>query len=102
MTRFMIAALGSALVGAGAYATFDDPAPVTRAALAPTAVEIAPAYPQSRAAKPSAMSSGYEKPDYLSQSYGTVCETPRGECTVSPKPINSLCTCGSSPGKIIR
>lgn len=119
MTRMFLAAAATALVGVGGVASFNDEKPMTEAALAPSIVEMAkPALVmESRptiSSMPQAMDTGidspkaarplkgYEKMEILSQSYGTVCETPRGECTVSPLPINGLCTCGGTPGKIIR
>ncbi|WP_108259008.1 hypothetical protein [Mangrovicoccus ximenensis] len=38
----------------------------------------------------------------ISQSTGTICSTPRGECVVPQGPINSFCTCGGTPGRIVR
>jgi hypothetical protein len=40
--------------------------------------------------------------DVIGQTLGTVCSTPRGECTVPQAPINSYCTCGGTPGTIVR
>jgi len=40
--------------------------------------------------------------DRRTQVYGTVCETSRGECTVTSAPINSFCRCGDTPGRIVR
>lgn len=40
--------------------------------------------------------------DDLSQSVGTVCETPSGECLVGQAPINSYCQCGDAAGRIVR
>jgi hypothetical protein len=40
--------------------------------------------------------------EFAQQTFGTLCETPDGACTVSPQPINSPCQCGSSYGRIVR
>ncbi|HEY9037681.1 MAG TPA: hypothetical protein VIN05_01890 [Roseovarius sp.] len=40
--------------------------------------------------------------DFVQQRMGTFCETPAGACTVDPQPINSLCKCGESYGRIVR
>jgi len=40
--------------------------------------------------------------DEIGQTLGTVCSTPQGECTVPQAPINSFCTCGYTPGTIVR
>lgn len=38
----------------------------------------------------------------MSQSYGTVCTTSRGNCTVPRQPLNSVCQCGSTVGRVTR
>ncbi len=40
--------------------------------------------------------------EFVQQRMGTFCETPAGACTVDPQPINSLCKCGESYGRIVR
>lgn len=95
MSRFMVAALvGTAIASLGAFTVLKQSADVTEAHL-----EQAPLQTPAPYAVKTIQSS---KDRYLVQSHGTVCETSGGECSVSPLPINSFCTCGSAPGKITR
>jgi len=84
-------------------------------AVAPEAVEVGPAAPAAApglaiapdAVKPAgqaaqAPATPAERLDDLSQSVGTVCETPSGECLVGQAPINSYCECYGAAGRIVR
>lgn len=73
---------------------------------APQSSALATLEPQGQDARPpTAMSPvpGYRIGDeMIVQTSGTVCSTPEGECTVPQGPINSFCTCGGTPGRIVR
>lgn len=116
-----------AVVGAGSYATWQVASRPDAGSLAETAAEApAPAampvtasvgaLPASPAAPAgdatTSLTSLQEttpaKPvrtrglSVAQQTVGTVCETPSGECTVSPAPILSVCYCGGAIGTITR
>ncbi len=100
MSRPILALAGLVVLAVGTFTLVSEDR--VGSSVAPFAMETASTaglVPQAAPATPTR--DGYST-DRLSQSYGTVCETPRGECTVSPKPINGFCTCNGAPGKIIR
>jgi hypothetical protein len=99
MSRLFLVAATAVVITGGVAALLT--ARTTEIAHLPEAAMVEPA-PTVQAELPAPLKKLAPGDDYLSQSYGTICETPRGECTVSPKPINSLCSCNGAPGKIIR
>lgn len=99
MSRLYLVAATAVVITGGVAALLSTH--MTELAHLPEAAMMEPA-PAIQAEIPATLKALSPGQDYISQSYGTVCETPRGECTVSPKPINGLCSCGDAPGKITR
>ncbi|WP_172331646.1 hypothetical protein [Mangrovicoccus sp. HB161399] len=102
MTKGAILVLVGALTGATGYSILQNSglavpaAPEEAVAAMPAGAAPAAAPLQER---------GYGQPalkDRLAQSFGTVCSTPKGECSVPRAPINSFCSCNGTPGRIVR
>ncbi|OSP55481.1 hypothetical protein [Pseudoruegeria sp. SK021] len=100
-------ALASAALGYGVSELTATPVPLPLPLPLPVAVSpapvAAPVYSPQQVARVAAKASlSRIMEPAQGDGFMAVCETPRGECTVGPQPINSGCYCGETPGRITR
>lgn len=110
MSKLAVIIIVAAMSGAAGYGIADR-AILTPAALDMPGADLAGPRPDAatalpeRAPVPSAAPDREPSPaDVLQygQSYGTVCTTSQGSCSVPRQPLNSVCQCGGAVGRVTR